>query len=107
MKRAFAVVVAALEDGAGPFAEEALGGAADGKFGFFGLGVEEDDFADAARNQTFLVDGEFGEAGEQFALDVVGGETAVAEGFEEETHGFEEVIFGVDDGVFDFLRVAV
>ena len=56
---AFAVVVAALEDGAGPFAHEALGGAFDGELGFFGFGVEEDDFADAGADEAFFVDGEF------------------------------------------------
>ena len=79
----FAIIVAALEDGAGPFAEEALGGAFDAEFWFFGFGVEEDDFADAGGDEGFFVDGEFGEGGEELALDVVGGELAVGEGFEE------------------------
>jgi len=103
----FAVVVAAFEDGAGPFAEETFGGAFDAGFGFFGLGVEEDDFADAAADEGFLVDGEFCEGGEEFALDVEGGEGAVGEGFEEEADAFEEVVFRVDDGGFDVAAVAV
>jgi len=104
---AFAVVVAALEDGAGPFAHKTLGGAFDGELGLLGLCVEEDDFADSGGDEGFLVDGEFGQTGEELALDIVGREAAVAEGFEEEAHAFEEVVFGVDNGVFDFLGVAV
>ena len=107
LEDAFAVVVAAVEDGAGPFAEEALGLPFDAEFGFFGLGVEEDDFADAAADEGFFADGQFGEAGEEFALNVVGGEGAVVEGFEEEAHGFEEIVFRVDDRVFDVSAVAV
>lgn len=40
-------------------------------------------------------------------MDVVGGELAVREGFEEETDGFEKVVFGVYDGGFDVSGVAV
>ncbi len=40
-------------------------------------------------------------------MDVVRGQGAVGEGLEEEAHGFEEVVFGVDDGGFDVAAVAV
>ena len=40
-------------------------------------------------------------------MDVVGGELAVREGFEEKSDGFEEVVFWVYDGGFDVARVAV
>ena len=40
-------------------------------------------------------------------MDVVGGELAVREGFEEETDGFEKVVFWVYDGGFDVPGVAV
>ena len=40
-------------------------------------------------------------------MDVVGGELAVREWFEEEADGFEEVVFGVYDGGFDIAGVAV
>lgn len=56
---ALAVIVAAFEDGAGPLADEQVGAAADGEFHFFGFGVEEDDFAQAAADEGFFVDGQF------------------------------------------------
>lgn len=40
-------------------------------------------------------------------MDVVGGEGAVREGFEEEAHRFQEVVFWVHDGVLDVPAVAV
>lgn len=102
-----AEIVAALEDGAGPLAEKAFGLTLDGRFGLFGLGVEEDDLADARGNEGFLVDRQLRQAGEEFALDVVGREGAVGEGLEEEADALEEVVLGVDDGRFDFAVVAV
>ena len=108
MKLAFAVVVGTFEDWAGPFCEEALGGAFDGDFGFLRLCVEEDHLSYPTRDEAFFVDGEAGEGGHEFALNVVGGEGCVGEeGFEEEADGFEEVVFRVDDCGFDFARVAV
>ena len=67
-----AVIVASFEDGARPFSQEALGCPFDRELGLFGFGVEKDDFTDAAGYQTFLVDGQSCQAGEQFALDVIG-----------------------------------
>ena len=84
-----------------------MGLAFDGEFGLLGFLVEEYDFADAAGDEGFLVDGELGQGGEELALDVVGREGAVREGFEEEAHGFEEVVFRVYDGVLDVPVVAV
>ena len=40
-------------------------------------------------------------------MDVVGGELAVREGFEEETDGLEKVVFWVYDSGFDVAGVAV
>lgn len=93
-----AEIVAALEDRARPLAEEAFSLAFDGRFGLFGFGVEEDDFADARGNEGFLVDGQLGQAGEELALDVIARERAVGEGLEEEADAFEEVVLRVDDG---------
>lgn len=104
---AFAEIVGAFEDGAGPFAQEALGLAFDARFGFLGFGVEVDDFADARGFEGFLVDGQFRQGGEEIALDVVGGEGAVGQRFEEEAHAFEQVVVRVDDGGFRFAVVAV
>ena len=54
-----AVIVAAFEDGAGPLADEEVGGAADGKLDFLGFGVEEDDFPETAADEGFFIDGQF------------------------------------------------
>lgn len=103
----FAEIVAAFEDGAGPFAQEAFGLAFDVGFGFLGFGVEVDDFADPGGFEGFLFDGQFRQGGKEVALDVVGGEGAVGQGFEEEAHAFEQVVVRIDDGRFGFAVVAV
>ena len=101
------VIIAAFEDGPRPFTHQTFGGAFDAELGLFGFGVEEDYLADAAGYEGFFVDGEFGEGGEEFALDVVGGERTVGERFEEEADAFEEVIFWVYDGGFNVSAVAI
>ena len=40
-------------------------------------------------------------------MDIVGGEGAVGEGFEEEAYAFQEVVFWVYDGAFHVSTVAV
>ena len=104
---ALAVIVAAFQDRTGPLTDEHVGGAADGEFDFPGFGVEEHDFAQAAADEGFLIDGQFCQSGEEFALDVVGREGAVGEGFEKEAHRFQEVVLRVDDGVLDVPAVTV
>ena len=95
------VVVAAGEDGTLPFLNEALGLALDVDFWTLGLGVEEDDLADAAADESFFVDGELGKAVKEVALDVVGGEGAIFQRLEEEADRFEEVVFWIHDVALD------
>lgn len=104
-KLLLAVVVGAAQDGAGPVCEEALGLALDDELGPLALDVEHDDLADARGDEGVLVDGQLGQRGEELFLDVVGGQTAVAEGLEEEADGFEDVGLGVDDGLFEVALV--
>ena len=67
-----AVVIASFENGAGPFSQETLRGTFDGELGLSGFSIKEDYFADAAGYQAFFVDRQSRQAGEKFALDVVG-----------------------------------
>ena len=82
----FSVVVGTLEDRPAPLSQKALGHALDVEFGPLALGVEEDDLADAGGHEGVLLDGEAEQGVEDLALDLVGGQGAVVERFEEELH---------------------
>lgn len=96
-KLLLAVVVGATEDWARPICEEALGLSLDDQLGALALDVEHDDLADSGCDEGVLVDRQLGQRSKELFLDVIGGQTAVAQGLEEEAHCFEDVGLGVHD----------
>jgi hypothetical protein len=87
-----------FDDGSGPRADEIVSLAANVRGDAFALGVEEDDAAETRLFEDVGVDKvHFAENGEEFALDVKGGERAIWEGLKPTSNTLEEVI--VDDGL--------
>jgi hypothetical protein len=104
-KLLLAVIVRTPKDRTRPVRKQTLGLTLDSEFGLLALDVEHDDLADARRNKRVLIDRQPSQRSKQLFLDVVRGKTTVAEGFQEEADGFEEVDFGVDDSVFETVLI--
>ena len=74
-----AIVVATLQYGTRPFSEQLFGLALDAKFRLLTLGIEENDFPNAARDESLFINGKVGERGKDFSLNVVGRQASVVE----------------------------